>query len=335
MCVVPEPCRANRYLRNLAVAVALLGTVGWPQSDARAQEVWQLPEGPACIEQWIRYAAATLNVYNGDNEFNSRKPWSINQYGLFVAKGISSAYEPDNWGQFGVNRNQWMWGNYTTEVQFPDWNNANFNGSRLEGFRYYVRRCVGRSAPSSPPPGSGILNRGGFACYGGAVFPDSWRSEASCGAFGCNFGTMSRDLCIALALEKGANEVIHGNPGGGRSNECWMQESCADLRPNADFTYFYLGDRSPQPPTTNYSRKGAFACFGGATFPASWRSEAQCVDYGCQFGRLGRDSCLALGARLGAAMVIHGDQQRGRSNECWLQNSCADLRPHADFSLYQ
>lgn len=89
---------------------------------------------------------------------------------------------------------------------------------------------------STPP--AGYIPRGGYACYGGADYPPGWRKEARCIDYGCHFGQLSRDECLALGARKGAGEVIHGNPGGGRSNECWLQNSCADLRPHGDFTLF-------------------------------------------------------------------------------------------------
>jgi hypothetical protein len=143
-------------LGRLSGAFLLVIAVVFAPIAARAQEVWQLPNGPACIEQWINFAQRTLNAYGGDNEFNARKPWRINQYGLFTAQGIRSAYEPDNWAQFGANKYQWMWGNYTTEAQWPGWNNANFNASGLQGLRWFVRRCVGDASVPGGPGQTGV-----------------------------------------------------------------------------------------------------------------------------------------------------------------------------------
>ena len=67
--------------------------------QALAQQPWQTPEGRACIDRWIRNTTSRLNSYNGDTEFNSRKPWSINQYGLFVGRGI---------GRDSVHRGNWL-----------------------------------------------------------------------------------------------------------------------------------------------------------------------------------------------------------------------------------
>jgi len=54
----------------------------------------------------------------------------------------------------------------------------------------------------------------------------------------------------------------------------------------------------PAPSTKAYSKSGNFACFNKAEYPDSWREEAPlCVAYGCNFGKMSRDACLALGAR--------------------------------------
>ena len=85
----------------------------------------------------------------------------------------------------------------------------------------------------------------------------------------------------------------------------------------------------------DYSKRGSYACFGKAVFPSGWRKEAYCVHFGCNFGVLNRQDCLALGAKKGSKTVIHGKTGGGRSNECWLQHSCGDLRRHGDFSLFR
>jgi hypothetical protein len=85
-----------------------------------------------------------------------------------------------------------------------------------------------------------------------------------------------------------------------------------------------------------YSRFGNFACFGEAQYPDSWREEASfCVPYGCNFGQMDRDACLALGARKGSKTVIHGNTGSTRTNECWLQLSCGDLRSHGEFTMFR
>ncbi len=309
----------------------------------QAQEIWQTPLGRECTEEWIRDTTRRLNAYRGTRDFETNKPWRINEYGHFIARSISQAYEPDVWwSTFGGDKYHYMWGAlYQSEAQRPDWGNANFNGAGVWGMRYFVRNCVARRGgipPQPAPPSGGVVDRGGYACFGGATYPDAWRAEANCNAYGCLFGRMSRDQCLALGRARGAGEMIHGIPGRGRSNECWLQDSCADLRPHPDFTYFGLPGRAqapPPPPVTGYASAGGYACFGGAVFPPSWRGQANCVGYGCQFGRMGLDRCLALGARLNARLVIHGNANGGRSNECWLQQSCADLRPSRDFTAYR
>ena len=97
-------------------------------------------------------------------------------------------------------------------------------------------------APSSPPLTAKAYSRvGNFACFSKAEFPESWREEAPmCVAFGCNFGKMSTEACLALGARKGSKTVIHGNPGTSRANECWLQHSCGDLRRHGEFTLFKM-----------------------------------------------------------------------------------------------
>lgn len=94
----------------------------------------------------------------------------------------------------------------------------------------------------------------------------------------------------------------------------------------------------PSPPAsaTTYAKVGSFACFDGAEYPRSWRDEAPlCTPYGCNFGKMAEDACLSLGARKGSKTVIHGKRDWSRANECWLQDSCGDLRPHGEFTMFR
>jgi hypothetical protein len=85
-----------------------------------------------------------------------------------------------------------------------------------------------------------------------------------------------------------------------------------------------------------YSKSGNFACFGKAEYPDSWRTEAPlCVTFGCNFGKMSRAACLALAASKQSKTVIHGNAGTTRANECWLQHSCGDLRPHGEFTLFK
>ncbi len=90
------------------------------------------------------------------------------------------------------------------------------------------------------------------------------------------------------------------------------------------------------PSAKTYSKIGNFACFSKAEYPDSWREEASlCVPYGCNFGKMSQDACLTLGARKRSKTVIHGNTGTTRTNECWLQHSCGDLRPHSEFTLFR
>jgi len=68
---------------------------------------WETPEGHACFEQWIRDAMAKMNAYNGSDDYNARKPWRINRYGVLEGNpkfGPTSAYAPNNWTKYNGNR---------------------------------------------------------------------------------------------------------------------------------------------------------------------------------------------------------------------------------------
>src|ERR1700730_18667261 len=52
--------------------------------------------------------------------------------------------------------------------------------------------------------------------------------------------------------------------------------------------------RSPLTSAKTYSKAGNFACFSEAEYPDSWRGQASlCAPYGCNFGKMSEDACLA------------------------------------------
>jgi TIR domain len=94
--------------------------------------------------------------------------------------------------------------------------------------------------------------------------------------------------------------------------------------------------RPPLASATAYAKSGNFACFNDAEYPGNWREGSSlCTPYGCNFGRMSQDACLALGASKGSKTVIHGNAGTSRANECWLQQSCGDLRPHSEFTMFK
>lgn len=81
------------------------------------------PKVQNCIEQWISLAMGLLNGYNGSPEFNRRKPWSINRYGILQGGGPAgpgSAFAPDNFPQYHNNKYCYMMGTYPSTPDSPE-----------------------------------------------------------------------------------------------------------------------------------------------------------------------------------------------------------------------
>jgi hypothetical protein len=102
---------------------------------------WDTPQGQACFENWIRESMSRLNAYNGDKEFNARKPWSINKYGLLQAKGISSVGAPEDFHDHNYNRYWWMWDRYNAPSS-TGWEDNNWDGAQVPPIREYVNKCI-------------------------------------------------------------------------------------------------------------------------------------------------------------------------------------------------
>ncbi len=99
--------------------------------------VWATPAGQAWIDRWISVAMGKLNAHNGSADFNSRKPWSINRYGVLEGNpsgGPTSVHAPDDFAQYGYNKYWWMWAHYVAVPDpvndggimwpYPEWNRA-------------------------------------------------------------------------------------------------------------------------------------------------------------------------------------------------------------------
>jgi len=102
---------------------------------------WDTPHGQACFESWIRESMSRMNAYNGDEEFNARKPWSINKYGLLQAKGIGSVGAPEDFHDHNYNRYWWIWDHYNAPSS-TGWEDNNWNGAQVPPIREYVNKCI-------------------------------------------------------------------------------------------------------------------------------------------------------------------------------------------------
>lgn len=113
-----------------------------PISPGGKGNPWETSAGQNCFEQWITEAMSRLNAYNGDSDFNARKPWSINKYGVLEGNpkfGSTSVSAPDDFAAHNNNKYWWMWDHYPNEIS---WTNPNWNGAGVPLLRDYVTKCV-------------------------------------------------------------------------------------------------------------------------------------------------------------------------------------------------
>ncbi len=99
------------------------------------------PKGQACLEEWIALFARLANGYDGSDDYNGRKPWSINRYGLMqggTAAGPFSAFAPDDFPQYRNNRCHWMWGHPDIYTASP------FPEAGVPDLQPYIESCMNR-----------------------------------------------------------------------------------------------------------------------------------------------------------------------------------------------
>jgi hypothetical protein len=137
-----------------AVCGVYTGVSVAPQSNAAP---WDTAAGQNCFERWIGEATSRLNAYNGTDDFNTRKPWSINEYGLIEGNpqyGPTSVAAPDNFGAYNNNRYWYMWDGFP-EDSIWDYKNENWQGAQVPPLRAFVLRCLAETGGTvSDPAGS-------------------------------------------------------------------------------------------------------------------------------------------------------------------------------------
>lgn len=126
-------------------------------APALAQDPWDTQIGQMCFEQWIRDTEQRVNGLD-DPKLNDRKPWYINEYGLWASRtpyGPSSPYAPDNFGQYR-NKYHYMWVEYyaVPEDQTSGMRPI-FRRLNIPDLRQYVLDCIARAGGTVSGAGGG------------------------------------------------------------------------------------------------------------------------------------------------------------------------------------
>ncbi len=138
-------------------------------ATAQTANPWDTPAGQVCFERWISESMAKLNAYDGGSEFNGRKPWSINRYGVLEGNpqfGPRSVAAPDNFPQYDYNKYWWMWDQYIPTGPLGTWRWPEWNGAGVAPLRPFVLSCIAASAGTS---GGGSSTEGGRPASGGGT----------------------------------------------------------------------------------------------------------------------------------------------------------------------
>lgn len=98
---------------------------------------WQTPAGRALIDQWANEAMAKINAYKGGNEFNLRKPFRINKYGILEGTKLVSVAAPDNFKDYNNDRYWYMW-DYWVPSASTGWRWSEWNAAGVPPLREYV-----------------------------------------------------------------------------------------------------------------------------------------------------------------------------------------------------
>ena len=86
-----------------------------------------------------------LNNYNGNADFNTSKPWSINQYGILEGRrpfGPFSVRAPDDFPQYNNDKYQYMWAKWIPAGANGHWLYPEWNACGIEPLHDFVLRCI-------------------------------------------------------------------------------------------------------------------------------------------------------------------------------------------------
>lgn len=155
----------------IPIVLAVMGPV--IPAYAQTPNPWETLQGQACFEQWIAVSMAKLNAYNGSADFNARKPWSINRYGVLEGNpqfGPHSVAAPDNFPQYNNNKYWWMWDAWVPAGPLGTWRYPEWNGAGIENIQTFVPACIAKAggSPGGVPPTSG-----------GTLLPATWATQAN------------------------------------------------------------------------------------------------------------------------------------------------------------
>jgi uncharacterized protein with LGFP repeats len=261
--------RAGLRQWSLAMLVAVVAA-----SSASAQPApWDTPEGRACIDRWAGEAAARLNRHNGDANFNSRKPYSFNQYGLVAMRGMVSSAPPDFWEQYGRNRHRVMWENAEFTAGFgPRW--PPWQAAGIPPLKGYVTSCVGTAAGGGA--GGGAPSPPGTAC-GYTLLPPTlakWHEVGGAsGVLGCptkHEGTAGSSPAGSggnyVPLAKGTITRATTGPAAGHVHGLWGEIDALykSLGGTMSFLGFALSDVYAVPEGSRADFEGGYILFSTA-----------------------------------------------------------------------
>ncbi len=153
-----------RWLKGFVLVAFVIALAANPRVIfSQAANPWETTAGQACFEKWISESMSKLNAYNGSADFNARKLWSINRYGVLEGNpqvGPRSVAAPDNFPQYNNNKYWWMWDNWIPAGTNGTWTFPEWNGAGIENIRTFVTRC----APA--PAGNTTTNAQAAQCVG-------------------------------------------------------------------------------------------------------------------------------------------------------------------------
>ena len=143
-------------------------------SPVRAQgspPPWETAEGVACFDRWIAETERILNSFDGTDEFNARKPWSINEYGLVEGNsriGPTSVFAPDNFWRYDNNRYWWIWDHYNVSYSWQ-WRWENWRNAGVPPPRPFVLNCLSESSGGRSSSAGGSASGSGSTSGGGST----------------------------------------------------------------------------------------------------------------------------------------------------------------------
>ena len=131
---------------------------------AQDQTPWRTSLGRACIREWMELTISRLNASDLGRDYNDRKPWRFNPYGVLLGKDSWTNAAPDLFNRY-ENVEHWVWAHYNQNpagVWPGSYGFFEKSSVSIQSCSTYTQICIDRNSSSSYSPAGAVQTAADF-----------------------------------------------------------------------------------------------------------------------------------------------------------------------------